>query len=127
VYVSDVVEAILKAAKQRDPGVHTYFITGKKVYTWNEIRGTTTKVLGKKAIPIYLKPKFVKKIAGLIEKTASFFGTYPVINKEKANEMILEWTCSSEKAERELGYEPKYSLAEGIARTIHWYQLHHWL
>lgn len=127
VYVTDVVQAILKAAEQTETGVHTYFITGKKVHTWNEIRGTATKVLGKKSIPIYIKPKFVKKIAGLFEKTASFFGTYPVINREKAKEMILEWTCSSEKAEKELGYEPKYTIAEGIARTIHWYQLHHWL
>jgi nucleoside-diphosphate-sugar epimerase len=127
VYVSDVIQGILKAAEQEVPGVNTYFITGKEVHTWNEIRGTTAKVLGKKSIPIYIKPKFVKKIAGFIEKTASFFGTYPVINREKANEMIMEWTCKAEKAEKELGYEPDYSLAEGISRTIHWYQLHHWL
>lgn len=127
VYVGDVVQGILKAAEQRKAGVHTYFITGKEVQTWNEIRETTAKVLGKKSIPIYIKPKFVKKIAGFIEKTASFFGSYPVINREKADEMILEWTCSSDKAEKELGYEPEYSLAEGISRTIHWYQMHHWL
>lgn len=127
VYVADVVQGILKGAEQKESGIHTYYITGKEIHTWNEIRGTTTKVLGKKSIPIYIKPKFVKKIAGFIEKTASFFGTYPVINKEKANEMILEWTCSSEKAQQELDYKPKYTLAEGIARTIHWYQMHHWL
>lgn len=127
VYVADVVQGILKAAEKDEPGINTYFITGKQVHTWNEIRGTTTKVLGKKSIPIYIKPKLVKKIAGFVEKTASFFGSYPVINREKANEMILEWTCSAEKAERELGYKPEYSLAEGISRTIHWYQMHHWL
>lgn len=127
VYVGDVVRGILSAVGQKEKGVRTYFITGKKIYTWNEIRGTTTQVLGKKSIPIYIKPKFVKKIAGFVEKTASFFGSYPVINKEKANEMILEWTCTSEKAEKELGYKAKYSLAEGISRTIHWYKMHHWL
>ncbi|MGK7369200.1 MAG: NAD-dependent epimerase/dehydratase family protein [Candidatus Halalkalibacterium sp. M3_1C_030] len=127
VYVSDVIQGILKAAEQKEKGVHTYFITGKDVHSWNEIRGTTAKVLGKKSIPIYIKPKLVKKIAGFIEKTASFFGTYPVINKDKAKEMIMEWTCTAEKAEKELGYKPKHTLAEGIARTIHWYQLHHWL
>ncbi len=127
VYVGDVVRGILNAANQKKPGVHTYFITGPKVYSWNEIRGTTTKVLGKKTVPIYVKPHWVEKIAGGVEKTASFFGVYPVLNKEKAKELILEWTCSGEKAERELGYSPQFSLAEGISRTIHWYQLHHWL
>ncbi len=127
VYVDDVVQAILKAAQQNTPGVHTYFVSGPEISTWNEIRGTTTTVLGKKAVPIYVKPKFVKKIAGVVEKAASFFGIYPVLNRDKAKEMILEWTCTSEKAEKELGYHPKYSLAEGISRTIHWYQIHHWL
>jgi len=127
IYVGDVVNGILKAAHQQTPGVHTYFITGDSVHTWNEIMGTTSKVLGKKTIPIYVKPKFVKKIAGTVEKTASFFGIYPVLNREKAKELILEWTCSSEKAEKEIGYVPEYSLGEGISRTIHWYQRHHWL
>lgn len=127
VYVGDVIQGILKAAEQKETGVNTYFITGKEIQTWNEIRGTTAKVFGKKSIPIYIKPKFVKKAASFIEKTASFFGSYPVINREKANEMVLEWTCTSEKAKEELGYEPKFSLDEGISRTIHWYKMHHWL
>lgn len=127
VYVGDVVNGIFKAAEQKTPGVHTYFVSGPEIYSWNEIRGTTTKVLGKKALPIFVKPKLVEKIAGTVEKAASFFGVYPVLNKEKAKELILEWTCSSEKAERELGYTPHVTLGEGISRTIHWYKKHHWL
>lgn len=127
VYVMDVIQGIMKAAEQTETGVHTYFISGKKISTWDEIRETSTRVLGKKAIPIYIKLRYVKKIASFVEKTASFFGSYPVINREKANELILEWTCSIEKARRELEYEPQYPLAEGISRTIHWYKMHHWL
>lgn len=127
VYVEDVVQGILKAAQHNKPGVSTYFITGDEIYSWNQIRGTASKVLGKKTIPIYVKPKYVKKIAGTLEKAGSFFGIYPVLNREKAKELILEWTCTSEKAKRELGYDPVFTLGEGISRTIHWYQRHHWL
>lgn len=127
VYVSDLIDGILLAANKKDPGVHTYFISGEGTHSWNEIRAVTSKVLGKKTIPIKIKPKLVKKAAGLIENVASLFGMYPVINKEKANELILEWTCSSKKAEKELDYRSKISLAEGISRTIHWYKIHNWL
>ena len=127
VYVGDVVQGCMKAAVKTESGVETYFISGESIHTWSEIRETTQKVLGKKSLPVYIKPSLVKKIAGGIEKTASFFGVYPVINREKAKELILEWTCSSEKAKQELNYTPEYSLAEGISRTIHWYQQHHWL
>lgn len=127
VYVDDVIQGLLKGARQRTKGVHTYFISGPDIYTWNQIRGTVSKVLGKKNLAIYVNPKLVKKIAGIMEKTASFFGVYPVLNREKANEIVLEWTCSSRKARDELGYEPACTLDEGISRTIHWYQKHHWL
>lgn len=127
VYVDDVVQGLLKGARQKAKGVHTYFISGPDIYTWNQIRGTVSKVLGKKTLPVYVNPKLVKKIAGIMEKTASFFGVYPVLNREKANEIVLEWTCSSRKARDELGYEPACTLDEGISRTIHWYQKHHWL
>lgn len=127
VYVEDVINGIFKAVEQKERGVHTYFISGSELHSWNEIRSVTSKILGKKTVPLYIKPSYVQKIAGAVEKSASFFGIYPVLNREKAKEMILEWTCSIEKAQRELRYEPEYSLGEGISRTIHWYQKHHWL
>ncbi|MDZ7772045.1 MAG: NAD-dependent epimerase/dehydratase family protein [Balneolaceae bacterium] len=127
VYVGDVVEGIMAATRQDDPGVHTYFVSGPEIYTWNLIRSVTSTVLGKKTMPLYVRPGMVKKIAGVVEKSASFFGVYPVLNREKAREMILEWTCSNDKARLELDYQPRYSLEEGISRTIHWYKKHHWL
>lgn len=127
VYVADLVDGILKAAQKTDPGVHTYYISGPEDYSWNKIGSVTSVVMNKKPLVIKIKPGLVKKISALVETTASLFGRYPVINREKAKEMILEWTCSSQKATKELGYSPKVSLEEGISRTIHWYKKHKWL
>lgn len=127
VYVKDVVQAIVKAAGQTDPGVHTYFICGPEIANWNRIREIVSTKLDRKSLAIKIKPEWVKNIAGALETTASFFGSYPVINREKANEMILEWTCSHEKATRELNYKPEYSLEEGLSRTLTWYKKHGWL
>lgn len=127
VYVQDVIQGIIKAEKQNQTGINTYFISGEKITNWNEIKDIVATVLGKKSLAIKLKPQWVKKIAGAIETTASFFGSYPVVNREKANEMILEWTCSIEKAKKELDYHPEYSLEEGISRTLRWYKKHGWL
>lgn len=126
-YVQDLVQAIMKAAKQTEKGVNTYFIGGDRVTNWNEIRDIVSTVLDKKTIPLKINPGWVKKIAGAVETTAALFGSYPVLNREKANEMILSWTCSHEKAAKELSYEPKYSLEEGISRTLRWYKKHNWL
>jgi len=127
VYVDDLVDGILKASQKVDNGIHTYFISGPDTYNWNQIHAITSKVMGKSAFKLKIKPSLVKKIGGLIENAASLIGKYPVVNKEKTNELILEWTCTSKKAEKELGYKPRVSLQEGISRTIHWYQKHNWL
>ncbi|TVR15884.1 MAG: NAD(P)-dependent oxidoreductase [Balneolaceae bacterium] len=127
IYVTDLIQGIMKAAEQTEKGVHTYFISGGEVANWNHIRDIVTTVLNRNVTSIKIPPNWVKKIAGVIETSASFFGSYPVINREKANEMILEWTCSHQKAADELGYQPKYSLEEGISRTLRWYKKHNWL
>lgn len=126
-YVQDLIQAIMKASMQTEKGVHTYFIGGDRITNWNEIRDIVSTVLGRKTVTLNIKPGWVKKIAGAVETTAALFGSYPVLNREKANEMILSWTCSHEKAKKELSYEPDFSLEEGISRTIRWYKKHNWL
>ena len=126
-FVQDLVQAILKASEQTKKGVHTYFISGDRITNWNEIRDIVSTVLDKKAITLKIKPTWVKKIAGAVETTSALFGSYPVFNREKANEMVLTWTCSHEKAAKELSYKPEYSLEEGISRTLRWYKKHNWL
>ena len=63
----------------------------------------------------------------MVEGIASLFGKYPVLNKEKANEMLHEWVCSSEKAKEVLHYSPSTSLEKGITETIEWYKNYNWL
>jgi len=126
VYVSDVIRGIEKASQVDSEGVHTYFISGQ-ITCWHDIKQIADTVLGKKSVALKLNPAIVKKVAGFIETTATLFGSYPVVNREKAREMVLEWTCSHEKASRELDYSPEVSLEEGISRTLHWYKKHNWL
>ncbi len=127
IYVQDLIQAIDKSINQDKKGVHTYFVSGDEVTSWNRINDIVQTVLGKKNIPIHIKPEWVKKIAGVVETTATFFGSYPVVNREKAKEMILEWTCDHTKAKKELNYQPQFSLEEGISRTLRWYKKHNWL
>lgn len=126
IYVSDLVRGMENASQSTKEGVSTYFVSGQ-ITCWKEIIQITETVLGKKSFAFKLNPAIVKKMAGFIETTASLFGSYPVVNREKAREMILEWTCSSEKAEKELDYRSEVSLEEGISRTLHWYKQHNWL
>lgn len=127
IYVADLVSALLKATEQKQKGIHTYFVTGKEISNWNQIRDIFSIVMNKKVLSLKIPPKLVKNIAGVIETSAGFFGSYPVVNREKANEMVLEWTCSGSKAEVELGFTPQFTLEDGLSRTLRWYKTNKWL
>jgi nucleoside-diphosphate-sugar epimerase len=127
VHVRDLVHGIILAANIRQHDVRTFYISGEPPITWDEFRMASARALGRKVRAVRINPNWVQKIAAGVEKSASFFGIYPVLNKEKAREMVLEWVCSSERAREELGYKPKVSLDEGVFETIQWYKAHHWI
>ncbi len=126
-HVSDLIQGLRLAAERENPGITKYFISSEEAYSWNQIKEATEHALGHKTMPVHVSPGMVKKLAGIVEKTVSLWGGYPMFNREKANEMVLEWTCSVEKAKRELGFHQKYSLDHGIAQTIAWYKKNNWL
>jgi len=127
VHVEDLIDGILLAASTSHQSVHTYFITGPEITHWNRIRELTCNILGKHPFTFYIRSGWVRRIATLVEKTASLAGIYPVLNQEKANEMILEWTCSGKKAERDLHFRPRITLEEGLRDTLDWYKSNNWL
>jgi nucleoside-diphosphate-sugar epimerase len=52
---------------------------------------------------------------------------YP-LNWDKLNEILPDyWTCSPQKAQNELGFQPKFDLKTGMADTIRWYKEKGWL
>lgn len=127
VHVDDLIDGIMLAAAEHNPGVETYFITSEQVYTWNEISITMEKALQKRLFTIKIPHKFVQFAGAAAEHTASLFGRYPVVNRDKAKELGLPWICSADKAKSNLGYRSRVSLYDGFSQTINWYKKNHWL
>ncbi len=127
VHVQDVVQGLLLAAKDTTPGLRSYFVSSERVYTWKEIKDATSLAFGKKLITLPVPPSIVHAAGTMLETVGSFIGQYPVMNKDKAREMTLEWTCSVDKIKQELGYKQLFTLDDGIADTVQWYKKHNWL
>jgi len=127
VYVSDLVQGIVKAIDFRSNSVDSFFISGPELVTWNEIRQATDHALGSKSLAVKIPRSLVLRLGGLVEDISGLVGAYPVFNRDKANELSQQWICDHEKAIRVLEYQPQVSLEEGISRTIDWYRSHYWL
>lgn len=65
----------------------------------------------------------IKVLAYFMETTNGWVNKPAVINREKLHELAAKnWSCDISKAKRELNFNPKFNLEDGLKDTIQWYQ-----
>ena len=128
VYVLDVVQAVFLACKKGKKG-RKYFLSDGQVYQSATFSDLIRQELGNPwwiriTAPIWL----LRIITFLGDKWGHMTGKISALNNDKYHIMKQRnWRCDIEPARRELGYEPKYTLAEGVPLTIKWYKENGWL
>ena len=128
VYVEDVVQAIFLALEKGENG-RKYFLSDGQVYQSATFSKLIHEALGR---PWWIRltvPEWVLRIVTFCgEYTGRMTGKVTALNNDKYNILRQRnWRCDIEPARKELGYEPKVMLDEGVKRTIRWYQEHGWL
>lgn len=128
VYVTDVVQAVFLALEKGKAG-RQYFLSDGEVYQSTTFSDLIHEELGR---PWWLRitaPTWVLRILTFFgEYAGRISGKVTVLNKDKYN--ILKqrnWRCDITPARKELGYEPKVKLKEGVRATIAWYKENRWL
>lgn len=128
VYVLDVVQAVFLACEKGQTG-RKYFLSDGQVYQSATFSNLIRKELGnpwwiRVTAPIWL----LRVITFFGDKIGHITGKISALNNDKFH--ILKqrnWRCDIEPARRELGYEPQYTLTEGVPLTIKWYRENGWL
>lgn len=122
-YVKNLVEAILLAEKNDDVVGEVFNITDGQSYEIGEVLRTIAGELNVR--PPFLRiPVWMGKAAGYgMEGISKVIGIYPPFSRTAAKWMSKTgsvYDCS--QAKKLLGYNPPYSLREGIKETIDWYK-----
>ena len=117
-YVDNVVHALLLAAMADAAVGKSYFITnGEHCPLWPTIRS----VLSKLQLPTALRPIPVGVallIARLLELNAQRTGREPLLTRYTVGILARTQTYDISAAQRDLGYQPLVSVADGLARTL---------
>jgi len=119
VYIDNLLDATLVAAKRDESLGEAYLISDGKAVSWKEFFGYYAQMAGKpkmRSVPEWLG----KTIALGIEVSAKLRGKQPKITREAVGFLTREARFSIEKARRELGYQPRFSLEEGMKLTEKW-------
>ena len=128
VYVDDVVQAVFLACERGQAG-RKYFLSDGEVYQSATFSNLIRRELGNPWWIRITAPIWVLRIVTYFgDKIGHLTGKISALNNDKYH--ILKqrnWRCDIEPARRELGYEPKVQLEEGVRRSIKWYKENKWL
>ena len=128
VYVDDVVQAVFLACEKGQTG-RKYFLSDGQVYQSSTFSDLIRRELGHPWWIRITAPIWVLRVVTFFgDLVGRMTGKISALNNDKYHILRQRnWRCDIEPARRELGYEPRVQLAEGVRRTIRWYKENGWL
>ena len=128
VYVDDVVQAVFLACEKGQTG-RKYFLSDGQVYQSSTFSDLIREELGHPWWIRITAPIWVLRVVTFFgDLIGRMTGKISALNNDKYHILRQRnWRCDIEPARRELGYEPRVQLAEGVRRTIRWYKENGWL
>jgi nucleoside-diphosphate-sugar epimerase len=125
VHARDLAEAMLAAAGSDATGV--YHVAEPRAYRWGELLDVMARVADRTGVRVRVPAAVVRGAAAVSEAIARRTGRPVIFDRDKAKELLAEWLCDTRAARRELGWEPRVALAEGLRETAGWYRAYGWL
>ena len=124
IYVEDLAAAIFDALSSPNTLKKKYIISEPKAYTQKEFRSIVARELGRKMIiPVRLPLWIVYGASVVAEKIGVLRMKPSTLNRDKYN--ILKqrnWNCSVDEAVADFGFNPRFSLPDGIRETVKAYR-----
>lgn len=123
-YVDNICQGLMLCERVDAAKGGTFWIADRRPYTMNEIVDTVERLL-EKEFDFEVKhkrmrlPGFASEVALVADKVLQGAGLYHQ-KIHVLSEMNKTIACRIDKAKRELGYDPKVDLEEGMRRSIAW-------
>ena len=126
-YIDDLVEGFRLCGECPSAANRTYILAGGEVTTLNELIAMIADAAGVPPPRIHL-PVWPFWAAGAVcEAVCAPFGIEPPIYRRRVDFYTKSRAFDITRARREIGFEPRVGLREGIRRTLNWYREYAWL
>jgi nucleoside-diphosphate-sugar epimerase len=123
-YVENLVDAFELCAEHPKAAGETYLIGDDRYVSLNELVRETARSLGQEARIVYVPYAPLWLASALCEAICLPLGVEPPLFRRRAEWFRQTRAFTIDKARRELGFEPKVGLGEGLRRTGAWYREH---
>lgn len=120
VYIDDLVEGLLRAAREERALGRTFVLAGPEPVTTRAMFGAVSNALGRPSRVIHLPLAPLRVAAALLEGALRPLGVQPPLHPRRLDFFRKSFAFSLEEATA-LGYEPRVGLDEGMHATVRWY------
>ena len=128
IHVDDLCDLIVLAAlcgrRLEESGSQgIYFGDSGPTHTWEDLARAALDSLGRRGVVLAVPDAVSWLVAGASSAAARLRGRAAIFSLDKMLEIReAAWTCSSARARRELEWEPRLGLFEGMRRSAEWFR-----
>ncbi len=128
VHAADLARALVAAAESPRALGGTYHAGHPEPVTQRRLAGSIGAAVGRDVWCVTLPGPLVRAALGAGGALARGLGRSPLLDADKANELLAPgWTCSSEALRRDAGWVAQIPLARGLEETARSYREAGWL
>jgi nucleoside-diphosphate-sugar epimerase len=126
IHVKDAIQGLLLAAEKGNAG-QIYLLTNEESLPFDDIRKILQQALGIRRLPLYVPESVALIIASLSEKIFPLIGKTPPVSRKNIESTLADRVFSIEKAQMELGFQPRVNPEVGLRETVEWYKEQGWV
>jgi nucleoside-diphosphate-sugar epimerase len=126
-FIEDLVQGIILAGKTPAASGQIYTIGGNEYLPLTELVNLIAHILEKPVSKFHIPLWPVYTAAFFCEILCRPLGIEPPLYRRRLDFFTKDRAFDISKAKRELNYQPKVSVKEGLARTAQWYRENGWL
>jgi nucleoside-diphosphate-sugar epimerase len=128
IYVKDLVEGLVAAARLPQAAGRSYFLAHPKPVSWSELEQTAAGIMKRRLRVIRVPRVLARMVGGCAEAWSRATGKPSILSREKVAEAECRyWTCDTRRAAAELGFHAETALRAGLQETLAWYREAGWL
>jgi dihydroflavonol-4-reductase len=128
VHAADLARALVAAATSAATLGGTYHAGHPEPVTQRALADAVGRAVGCRVRCVTLPRPVVRAVLGVAGAAARALGQTPLLDGDKANELLAPgWSCSSEALRRDAGWAAEVPLGQGLAETARAYREAGWL
>jgi dihydroflavonol-4-reductase len=120
-YIDDLISGFLLCGEKAEAVGGTYILGGDEYVSLNEFVRLTALAVGVEPPRGRLPLMPLMAAAIVCERVCRPLGIDPPLHRRRVEFFVKPRAFTSEKAKRELGFDPRVSLEDGLRRTAAWY------